>query len=144
MAARKTALSLLLGFIVIELGNAWETDPMRHTRIFVGEQGFQMLLADTHPLRLRGLSGRSELSEAHGMLFDFQGARNSIWMKGMQFPLTVAWVSDAGEVVAIKHMEPCAQTCVSWSPNEPARYVLEFPHWIEEAQQIQVGEEVRF
>ena len=70
--------------------------------ITVGQTKFQVEVADTPALQAKGLSGRKALLENQGMLFVFdKPSIPGFWMKDMNFPIDVIWISD-GKVVGIQ------------------------------------------
>ena len=93
----------------------------------------EVQIADTDPLRTRGLMFQEELPFDQGMLFVFDGENmRSIWMLNMQFSLDIMWLDNEGNVVHIeKNVPPCKTaletvTCPSYKGNnKPAKYVLE-------------------
>ena len=93
----------------------------------------QVQIADTDPLRTRGLMFQEELPFDQGMLFVFDGENmRSIWMLNMQFSLDIMWLDNEGNMVHIeKNVPPCKTaletvTCPSYKGNnKPAKYVLE-------------------
>lgn len=55
-------------------------------------------IADTEPLRERGLGFRDGLRAGWGMLFVYENAsRHTFWMKGMRFCLDIIWI-EAGQI----------------------------------------------
>lgn len=92
---------------------------------------FQVQLATTAEQQRDGLSGRNELSEGTGMLFQFDGAaERQVWMAGMLIPLDVAWIVD-GQVLAIDTLQPCTtepqDDCPQWTSPGAADTLLEVP-----------------
>ena len=93
----------------------------------------EVQVADTDPLRVRGLMFQEELPFDQGMLFVFESEeRHSIWMPNMQFSLDILWLDIEGNVVHIeKNVPPCktaleTATCPSYKgDNKIAKYVLE-------------------
>ena len=77
----------------------------------------------------RGLMGRRSLCENCGMLFLFpRPAGWCMWMRGTLIPLSVAFISGRGEVIALEEMEP-GSDALHCSPA-PAAYGLEAdPGW---------------
>jgi len=79
----------------------------------------------------RGLMFREMLPENRGMLFIFDEERKyQFWMMNMKFNIDMIWLDANGKVVHIvEAAEPCidaAHTSLcTYSPDEPARYVLE-------------------
>jgi len=59
------------------------------------------------------------------MIFD-RDMRVPIWMKSMQFPIDVVWLSSNGTVIDLKTLPVCKEMpCEIYYPVCPARYVLE-------------------
>ena len=54
----------------------------------------------------QGLAGRTGLPRDAGMLFVIDRRGAGFWMKDVAFPLSVAFISECGEIVAIADMEP--------------------------------------
>lgn len=77
----------------------------------------------------RGLMGRRSLCENCGMLFLFpRPAGWCMWMRGTLIPLSVAFISGRGEVIAVEEMTP-ESDALHCSPA-PAAYGLEAdPGW---------------
>jgi uncharacterized membrane protein (UPF0127 family) len=66
--------------------------------------GDQILVANTHWARLRGMLGRPEPEPGEGLLLDPCQAVHMYWMR---FALDVAFLDNQGEVVAVYHeLEP--------------------------------------
>ena len=93
----------------------------------------EVQIADTDPLRTRGLMFQEELPLDQGMFFVFDDEeRHSIWMLNMQFSLDILWLDNQGNIVHIeKNVPPCktaleTATCPSYKgDNKKAKYVLE-------------------
>ena len=94
---------------------------------------FQVQIADTQPLRTRGLMFQEQLPPDEGMLFVFpKPGFHSFWMLNMQFPLDIIWFDGDGKVLFIAYdVQPCKSaletaTCTKTNPNsDQAMYVLE-------------------
>jgi len=86
-------------------------------------------IADTAPERRRGLSGRDGLEPGFGMLFIFPSEGvYSFWMYRMKFPIDMIWMDSGGRVVYIvEDAQPCGDSlvCPVYTPDKPAKYVLE-------------------
>ena len=93
----------------------------------------EVQIADTEPLRVRGLMFQDELPYNEGMLFVFEGSETRpMWMLNMQFNLDVIWFDENANVVAIeKNVPQCITTVevVACRENgvsgDNAKYVLE-------------------
>jgi uncharacterized protein len=83
--------------------------------------GTRIALADRWWLRLRGLLGREALPAGEGLILR---PCRAVHMRGMAFPLDVAFLDRSGAVVAAYHsIPPCART--GW--HKAARDALELP-----------------
>lgn len=112
-------------------------------RVQAGERLFMVELAITMHQRQRGLMDRTDMPDDAGMLFVMQQPEPvAIWMKNVQFPLDVVWISEQGVVLALLQLEPCKQAvCRIYQPGVNAKYVLEvnkgqFP--------LNIGDKVEF
>ncbi len=57
----------------------------------------------TQAAQAQGLGGRSDVPENYGMLFVFPtDQRVGFWMKDMQVPIDIIWLSDTGAVLGIE------------------------------------------
>lgn len=104
----------------------------------------EVMVADTPETRAKGLGGREGLAQDEGMLFIFDSdAKYPFWMKDMQFPIDILWISDKGEVVDIRENVLLSTYPAVFAPNSPARYVLELPAGFAKENGVSVGEIVR-
>ena len=93
----------------------------------------EVQIADTDPLRVRGLSWQNELPYNEGMLFVFDGSgTRAMWMMGMQFNLDIIWFDENANVVAIEKDVPSCKTTIevvacreNGVSGNNAKYVLE-------------------
>lgn len=72
--------------------------------IRIGSEQWSVELASTPASRELGLGSRVSLPPRNGMLFSFPDSgpgKYAFWMKGMLFPLDIAWIRD-GEVVFLE------------------------------------------
>lgn len=92
----------------------------------------------------RGLMYRKSLDG--GMLFLFpQEDRYGFWMKNMDFPIDIIWISGEKRIVDIsRSVPPCAGSCPVYSPKSPAMYVLEVPANYSRDKGIGVGDKAFF
>ncbi|MCH8003072.1 MAG: DUF192 domain-containing protein [Nanoarchaeota archaeon] len=84
-------------------------------------------IADSLEERSSGLMFREFLDENSGMLFVFDDEDYySFWMKNTLIPLDIIFISENLEIVDIIYAEPCREdSCKSYKPIKPAKYVLE-------------------
>jgi uncharacterized protein len=121
---------------IFEIGDS----PLVH----IGEIPINVEIVDTPLARTRGLSGRTELRPGHGMLFVFDTTeRHSMWMKDMNFPIDIIWISEDLKVVGIERaVSPDSYPKKFFSPL-PARYAVETVDRLAETFGINVGDPVR-
>ena len=116
-----------------------------HSTLYVGDGVFKVRVATTDAERLRGLSGTESLAADQGMLFDFEtSAKWSIWMKDMNYPIDVIWLDANKRVVHIVKNMPPESYQDTFTPEKPARYVLEVAAGTVERKAIGIGDTARF
>lgn len=71
-------------------------------------------IADTDETRRTGLSKRASLADGHGMFFDRAGC---YWMKDVEFPLDLTFVTKEGEVVETLQMPVDKGGVFHYSPS---------------------------
>jgi uncharacterized membrane protein (UPF0127 family) len=94
---------------------------------FGGKHRLAVEIADTSPLRTRGLMWRSSVPDGTGMLFIFPSeVVQSFWMRNTLIPLDLLFVDRSFKVVGVvQWAEP--QTMTSRTVGKPSLYVLEVP-----------------
>jgi len=99
----------------------------------------------TQKTQEKGLSGREKLKEDEGMLFvfDYMG-QYSFWMKDMNFPIDIIWISDDFKVVYIKKNATPESYPETFTPEQNAKYVLEVLAQFSEKNNLKVGDKVEF
>lgn len=129
----------LLSFDTIDAGIVTGTDTVRITAE----------LANDDDRRAYGLMERPELPENHGMIFVYPETltpTGQFWMYRTKLPLDIAFLSDAGEIVSIMAMDPCASPnpdlCRRYSPGVPYRGALEVRQGFFDRHGIGVGDKV--
>ncbi len=91
---------LLVLFVVIIFVLRPVTSPKQ---LLINGQVFNVEVADTPKLLVRGLSGHTPLSSREGMLFIFNTPGDyGIWMKDMTFPIDIIWINENNRVVTIE------------------------------------------
>jgi len=111
-----------------------------------GDETMTLAIADTEDERTLGLGYREELPN-DGMLFVIDpAAQTSIWMKGMRFPLDVAWLRD-GKVIWVEHNMPVADPAQAeppiYGPSESVDAIIEVAAGSAEAKGLTKGSRVR-
>ena len=86
-------------------------EPARRYAIEVGAARASVEVAATPDERAVGLSGRKSLGKDEGMLFVFPAPQKvSFWMKGTHVALSIAFITETGEIAEIQDMEPLTET----------------------------------
>jgi uncharacterized membrane protein (UPF0127 family) len=82
-------------------------------------------IADTEPLRVKGLMDRKEMRRDQGMIFIFDHEQKmNFWMKNTFIPLSIAYIGADGIINEIYDMKPL-DISVTYPSIKPARYALE-------------------
>jgi hypothetical protein len=102
-------------------------------------------IADTDPLRERGLMGRTSLDDDAGMLFQWTDDTSvAFWMKDTLIPLSIAFLSADGRVLSLLDMEPCrADPCPVYDPHVSYRMALEAKQGAFTRWGVRVGDRAR-
>ena len=97
--------------------------------IKVGTKTLEAEIADTDPLREKGLMNREKLKDDHGMVFVFPTERRlSFWMKNTLIPLSIGFFTSEGKLVQIIDMDPASPMELQpkvYVSARPAKYALE-------------------
>jgi hypothetical protein len=110
-----------------------------------GTARFRVEIADTDVLRERGLMGRSALDDDAGMVFIWAADTSGpFWMKDTLVPLTVAFISEGGEILRTLDMEPCrTDPCTIYDPRVTYRMALEVKQGELERRGVRAGDRAR-
>ncbi len=66
-----------------------------------------LMVADSDPVRLKGLMGVKKLAPKSGMIFDFEEpGYYSMWMKNMKIPLDMVFLNNYGKVIVLAPNRP--------------------------------------
>ena len=99
-------------------------------------------VADTPEERQQGLSGVTSLPQDYGMAFLYtQPTADEFWMKDTLVPLSIAFVSSGGTIMAIREMTPClTEPCRMYVSPGPYTLAIEAnPRWFV-SNRIRVGD----
>ena len=104
----------------------------------------QTEVADTPETRRAGLMNREHLPDGYGMFFDKAGA---FWMKNVQFPLDIVFLTKEGEILEKQHM-PMVDEFDVLKPlyvaeDKRAECALELPVGWFERKCLQAGDRIR-
>ncbi len=107
----------------------------------VGDQTVVAEVADSPDERAAGLMFRDALAAGQGMLFVYPRPKPlSFWMRNTCLPLSIAYINDAGNIVAIADMTPLNEAPVP--SHKAALYALEVPQGWFDDHNIVVGQRV--
>ena len=119
--------------------------------VAIREMTWPVELAITPQQRQDGLSNRESLPKGTGMLFIFESDQHlSFWMIDMKFPLDMVWIASSCQVVDVTLNAPIPEPGQTpnelprFSPQSPARFVLEINAGEFEAAGAEVGDRARF
>jgi uncharacterized protein len=101
--------------------------PPPSTVRFHGGAELAVEIADTDALREHGLMGVTDLPPDQGMAFVWDSPTDTtFWMKDTLIPLSIAFVDDQGDVIAVREMTPCeADPCATYTPDAPYTTAIE-------------------
>ncbi|MBA4251903.1 MAG: hypothetical protein C0425_10720 [Chlorobiaceae bacterium] len=101
-------------------------------------------IADTEYDRQKGLMFRKTLGNKQGMLFEFPiQDMLSFWMKNTYLTLDILFVNSNREIVTIhKRTQPLSEN--SYAADAPAIYVVEVVGGFTDANNIQVGDKIKW
>ncbi|MBI2611007.1 DUF192 domain-containing protein [Candidatus Kaiserbacteria bacterium] len=124
--------------------SASDSNVSASSTILIADRVVRVTVADTPEERERGLSGWKGLAEDEGMLFIFnEDGRYAFWMKDMEFPIDILWISRDGAIVHIEEYVAPETYPASFAPRREARYVVELPAGFVERRGVRIGELVR-
>ena len=142
------ALLIFLGvgvFLLLHTSNSPKTSGDYTRQISIQGVPLQVAVAETENEREQGLSGRAGLSEGQGMLFVFEKDDiYSFWMKDMLFSIDILWIDAEGKIVFLKKDVSPQTYPTPFTPDSPARYVLEVPAGFAMRHEITAGSKVDF
>ena len=111
--------------------------------IFIDTLALRVTIADTPEARRKGLSNTRKLGELEGMLFIFEtGDYPRMWMKDMQYPIAIFFINEQFEVVEIAENVLPESYPLTYTSEEPARFVLETNANLARSFKIEVGDTV--
>jgi uncharacterized membrane protein (UPF0127 family) len=97
--------------------------PPRPTQLV---NGIDFEIASTSAEQEQGLSDRSNVPDNYAMLFVFpEDGQYGFWMKDMEVPLDMIWVTDNGTIASINQNVAADSYPAVFYPPVPIRYVLE-------------------
>ena len=117
----------------------------------VGLLEFPVEVAADSGKQNKGLSGRESLDAGTGMLFVFESAeRFRFWMREMEISLDMVWIGPNCRVVDVSENVPFPEPDTPlhdlprYSPESPAKYVLEINGGESADLGLKIGDQVEF
>ncbi len=111
----------------------------------MGGKVFQMEVADTDFLREKGLSEHNPLALNQGMIFIFDKPDiYKFWMKDMNFPLDIIWVSEDMRITHIERWLAPETYPKEYSSTLPSKYVIEVNAGVSDYLGLKIGDQVSF
>lgn len=130
---------ILIGVLVLILVTVFWPKPKHF--LTLGTTRINVEIAQTEAEQERGLSGRADLPENHGLLFVYtQDARPAFWMKEMNFPIDIIWLDKNLTVVGIERNISPDTYPQTFSSPAPIRYGLEVRAGFVDKYHLKVGD----
>jgi uncharacterized membrane protein (UPF0127 family) len=139
-------LALLIVVIVFGVGIYFFTaiNSPEQRSVAISSETFKLEVASSDEARVQGLSGRNNLRQNTGMLFDFGQLGNwQIWMKDMRFNIDILWLDESGKVVGVKTDASPATYPQTFGAVNRNRYVIELPAGTAERLSIKTNDVIQ-
>ena len=108
--------------------------------VLLGSKEFHFSMATTAKDLMQGLKGVMNLEFCDGMLFDFGCPFSPIMTpKGLEIPVDLAFITEAGEVVEIHKLDP-EYGFNQGTERQDVRYALEAPVGFFDLHGIKIGD----
>ncbi len=142
----KTIKFFLFLLILILLSGCKNNIKIISGKIKIGGEMINVEIANTQEKRILGLSNREKLCGHCGMLFLFKDKdAYTFWMKDMNFPLDIIWISDNKIVDIVKHTPIANKKGVfRYTPTKSADKVLEVNAGFADKYNIKTDEKIIF
>jgi uncharacterized membrane protein (UPF0127 family) len=142
-------ISLLVAACIVIFGVVglvlWRSNGAQIVTLRTGSTSYRLSVVTSTSEQEKGLGGRPSLPLDQGMLFSFSGsASRCFWMKDMEFPLDIIWLSSSKKVVYIQpDAQPSSYPGI-FCPSLPAQYVIELNGGQTGLKHIRVGQTLEF
>ncbi len=112
--------------------------------ITLGKKTIRAVVANTDPLRIKGLLGWERIDDTTGMLLDFEKeGQYAIHMQGMKFPIDAVWI-DRNSVIRMIYAKIKPNSGRVYPSVFPARYCLELNAGFCGRYEVKTGQRVLF
>lgn len=145
-------LMLLLGVVFYFTQNALTGNSLpllgigKSAKAVIKNQTFNLTVAKTDKQKEIGLSDKKSLAKNSGMLFPYgQKEVPTFWMRGMQFPIDIIFVSDGKIVTLYKNVKPPTpdESLLLYKPNQPIDNVIEINSGLSDKYGFKEGDAVK-
>jgi len=107
----------------------------------IGNQKFNVEIADTPAKRSTGLMRRDSMPADHGMIFVFgEEDTHSFWMRNTRIPLDIVFIDSGGTIRSIQQMKPYDLKSVA--PPVPIKWAVELNQGAAEKAGAKVGDRI--
>ena len=115
------------------------------TNLKLSSRTIKLDIADTPEKQQLGLGGRNGMAEDRGMVFpSAQPQQLCFWMKDMQFPIDILWLSSDKTVLHIELSLSPDTYPQTYCPDAPAQYVVELTAGMSEKAGVHEGDRLSF
>ncbi len=109
----------------------------------IGTTTLRVGIANSFETRAHGLSDTSSLAQDAGLLFIFENDQKwGIWMKNMNYPIDIIWLSASSTIVDVKTGATPGSYPETFFPKDNARYVLEVNAGVFKNSGAKIGDSV--
>lgn len=114
--------------------------------ISIGKSVFRADIADATNKPQKLLQNRSSIGGNEAILYKFDS--DALWstqMRLMRFPIDIVWLDNDRRVVCIfENVQPDAEPYKTYSPEQPARYIMKMPAGSVNKSGIKIGTLAKF
>ena len=137
--------AVLLGAFLLSWRSFQVHRPANINMVEIGNIRIAVDTAITPKAQALGLSFRPALSEDEGMLFIFdKPGKQNFWMKDMNFPIDIIWISEDKKIVYIKKDARPELYPETYGGEQNSKYVLELVSGFSDKYNLKEGDKVSF
>jgi uncharacterized membrane protein (UPF0127 family) len=144
---KKAIYLVVLVVIAVVVGlTVWKSlSSSQFVTLRAGSVTYELTDATSLAQQEKGLGDRSSLPTNQGMLFSFSGSGvRCFWMKDMEFPLDIIWLSSTKQVVYIQSNALPSSYPKTFCPAASAQYVIELNSGQTKLKHIHIGQTLAF
>jgi hypothetical protein len=144
---KKAIYLVVLVVIAVVVGlTVWKSlSSSQFVTLRAGSVTYELTDATSLAQQEKGLGDRSSLPTNQGMLFSFSGSGvRCFWMKDMEFPLDIIWLSSTKQVVYIQSHALPSSYPKTFCPAASAQYVIELNSGQTKLKHIHIGQTLAF